>query len=356
MAARKKIGVLTFHRCINYGSYWQARCLVEGLRNAGHDAELLDHDCPEINYREWRCSLQPTLPEPTPSAHRTLYKEKGRRFFEAFDRLPMSRRFSLYDPSPLDDYDTVVVGSDEVWNLWHPWYGQKHLFYGDGLKADRLVSYAASFGNYDAEQGLDDYWGGRIRGFHAVSVRDQNSLTLVSEHVGVEPELVLDPCLQFPEVIRGTAAKDQEPYALIYGHGFPEWLGPALKRWSANTGVRLVSVGYGCAFADESRISAGPLEFAGLVAGAQAVVTNFFHGCVFALLNGKPFVSVPTPYRFNKVRDLTAKLGAERHLLWEEPEPGRLAELLGGPPQQGVADRINDYRARSAGFLHAALA
>ena len=27
MSAR--IGVLTFHRCINYGSYWQARCLVE---------------------------------------------------------------------------------------------------------------------------------------------------------------------------------------------------------------------------------------------------------------------------------------------------------------------------------------
>ena len=41
----KKIGVLTFHKCINYGSYWQARCLVEALRRRGHDAELLDHDC-----------------------------------------------------------------------------------------------------------------------------------------------------------------------------------------------------------------------------------------------------------------------------------------------------------------------
>ena len=30
-----KIGVLTFHRCINYGSYWQARSLVEGLRSRG---------------------------------------------------------------------------------------------------------------------------------------------------------------------------------------------------------------------------------------------------------------------------------------------------------------------------------
>ena len=28
MAVSRTIGVLTFHRCINYGSYWQARCLV----------------------------------------------------------------------------------------------------------------------------------------------------------------------------------------------------------------------------------------------------------------------------------------------------------------------------------------
>jgi hypothetical protein len=34
-AARKKLGILTFHKCINFGSYWQARCLAEGLRARG---------------------------------------------------------------------------------------------------------------------------------------------------------------------------------------------------------------------------------------------------------------------------------------------------------------------------------
>ena len=56
-----KIGVLTFHRCINYGSYWQARCLVEGLRARGLDAVLLDHDSPRANRAEWRCAFQPML-------------------------------------------------------------------------------------------------------------------------------------------------------------------------------------------------------------------------------------------------------------------------------------------------------
>ena len=36
----KKIGILTFHRCINYGAYWQARCLLEHLRSLGHEARI----------------------------------------------------------------------------------------------------------------------------------------------------------------------------------------------------------------------------------------------------------------------------------------------------------------------------
>ena len=54
----------------------------------------------------------------------------------------------------MESYDLVVVGSDEVWNLHHPWYGGCSLFYGDGINARRLVSYAASFGNYSAWNGL----------------------------------------------------------------------------------------------------------------------------------------------------------------------------------------------------------
>ena len=54
-----KIGVLTFHRCINYGSYWQARCLVEGLSALGHHAELLDHASARVDRTEWRCALRP---------------------------------------------------------------------------------------------------------------------------------------------------------------------------------------------------------------------------------------------------------------------------------------------------------
>jgi hypothetical protein len=36
------------------------------------------------------------------------------------------------------------------------------------------------------------------------------------------------------------------------------------------------------------------------MARAEAVATNFFHGCVFALLNDTPFVCETSAYRRNR--------------------------------------------------------
>jgi hypothetical protein len=351
-----RIGILTFHKCINYGSYWQARCLAEGLASGGASVELLDHHCPMVEEAELNCALEPTLPDPTPVGHREAYRAKVRVFEEAFASLPLSPAFSLHDASDLPAYDAVVVGSDEVWNLAHPWYSHKPLFYGEGLKTDRLLSYAASFGNYDAERGLDDFWSEKLARFTAVSVRDDNSRTLVEQALGRRPTLVLDPCLQFADRIPRDKVEGRAPYALLYGHGFPDWLGPLAQRWAASRGLRLLSIGYGNEHADEEWINAGPLDFARAVAGAEAVITNFFHGCVFALAMIKPFAACVTPYRLNKVRDLTAKLGAERHLLREAPTDWEFAALLAEPPSEAVHRRIADLRRDSQAFLDAALA
>src|SRR3954471_16942970 len=102
---RKRIGVLTFHKCINYGSYWQARCLVEGLRKLGHDAELLDHDCRCVRRAEAKCALQPKLPKRTPRHELRRYRAKTRKFIDEIARLPLSKRFSLHEPEAAGEYD-----------------------------------------------------------------------------------------------------------------------------------------------------------------------------------------------------------------------------------------------------------
>lgn len=353
--ARKKVGILTFHKCINYGSYWQARCLAEGLRARGHEVELLDHDCKCIRRAEVRCALQPALPDRTPRHQLRHYAEKTRRFVSAIADLPLSKRFSLHDPEAAGEYDAIVVGSDEVWNFRHPWYGSKPIFFGDGLKAGRLVSYAASFGNHSAWDGMDPAWARKLGRFSSISVRDENSWHLVRNGTDRAPEIVLDPCLQFPEAIRSQPSDSEQPFAVVYGHRFPAWLKDKARRWAASRGVRLISIGYSNDFADEQRIAADPNEFARLMSGAQSVITNFFHGCVFALLNGKPWASAPSEYRSIKIPDLAATLGAEHRLIDEQTPDRRIADLLDTPMIAEVAAKMGEARNRSNDYLDAAL-
>jgi hypothetical protein len=345
-----KIGVLTFHRCINYGSYWQARCLVEGLRARGHDAELLDHDDLDVRMREWRCAFQPQLPTPTPRSEFPRYEVKTRKFLAAFDALPQSPRFPLAHPEQVGPYDLVVVGSDEVWNFRHPWYGNKGIFFGDGLRTAKLASYAASFGNHDAGEGMDSYWVDKLRRFDAISVRDENGRRLIREALGFEPALVLDPCLQFPPPAP-DAAGEPGPYLALYGHTLPEWFAQAIRRYADDRGLPILSIGYHNEWADEQRIEVGPDEFNSLIAGAAALATNYFHGCVFALHHQRPFACAPSSYRYNKVRDLTALLGAEHHLVGEQTSPERYAELLDAPLEPEIQTRIAQMREQSNRYL-----
>ncbi len=356
MIPGSKIGVLTFHRCINYGSYWQARSLVEGLRAMGHDAVLLDHRSAMVNRREWRCALEPRLPSRSPAGDRPRYAAKARRFFEAFETLPQSPQFDLDNPMALGEWDVVIVGSDEVWNLRHPWYGGRAAFYGTGIKTSRLVSYAASFGNQPAADGLPSFWAEALSNFELISVRDANSARIVREALGEEPAMVLDPCLQFPPTIEPSdPASGERPYLAVYGHSFPDWFSEAARSWARGAGYRLLSIGYRNDWADEQLIDVGPLGFAGLIAGAEAIATNFFHGCVFALLNRKPFLCVSSDYRANKLAGLMRLLSAERHILAQGSDFS-VETLLETPLDEKIQRRIDMLRRRSQSFIERAVA
>jgi len=350
-----KIGILTFHRCINYGSYWQARCLVEGLRSRGLDAVILDHDSARIKRAEWTCALRPVLPTPVPISDYPLYGMKLLKFVRAIFKLPRSPRFSLECAGNLEGYDRVIVGSDEVWNFRHPWYGGCPLFFGDGIRTRRLISYAASFGNCEASKGLDPAWAERLRGFQAISVRDENSRIVIENALGFEPEVVLDPCLQFVPRPEGTWRGPDRPFVAVYGHNFSQAFGREVRRWARSRGYPLVSLGYRNDWADRQWLTAGPHDFAHGMARAEAVATNFFHGCVFALRHAKPFVCENSPYRSTKIRNLMAMVGGEKHRVPENAAADVYHACLGEPLDFEVLDRIDRLRRRSDAFLGRAL-
>ncbi|MEZ2224028.1 polysaccharide pyruvyl transferase family protein [Rhizobium sp. RCC_161_2] len=349
---RDKVGVLTFHRCINYGSYWQARCLVEGLRSIGLDPVLLEHRSASVDRAEWRCAFQPQLPAKTRPDDYSLYKRKIRKFFDAFAALPLSSPFALEHPADAQEFPLVVVGSDEVWNLRHPWYGGCRLFYGEGLRSSRLVSYAATFGNVSVPDRLKGHWAEQLRRFSRISVRDLNSKRLIEDVLGIEAELVLDPCLQFPQPIwKAGRAEPQPAYIAVYGHSFPGWFQRAVRQWADERSIKLISIGYRNSWADRQWIDAGPVDYARFIAGATAVATNFFHGCVFSLVNDKPFACVLSDYRSNKLRDLTTVIGAERNVISERSSALSLDTVLTNPPGAMIFRRIAALRHNSSSYL-----
>jgi Polysaccharide pyruvyl transferase len=351
MNPQRRIGVLTLHRCLNYGSYWQARCLVEGLRARGHEATIVDHHSWRIAMAEWKCGFRPVLPTIVPTRDYLLYGVKMLKFFRAMSSLPRSPRFALEHPVDMERFDLVVIGSDEVWNLRHPWYGGCALFFGTGVRARRLASYAASFGNYAASHGLEQTWVSRLREFTSISVRDENSRSLIKSALGREPELVLDPCLQFLPRPEGRWRGPRRPFVAVYGHNFSAAFGREVRRWARSHRHLLVSIGYRNAWADTQWITADPHDFAQGIGRARAVATNFFHGCVFALRYAKPLVCELSPYRSVKVQDLMATVGGARHLVSEGTPAAIYNARLGEPLEPGILERIDGLRRRSAAYL-----
>lgn len=322
--------------------------MVTALRGMGHDAVLLDHRERRVDMAEWRCALQPLLPVPSSREDRTRHAAKVRAFARAVERLPRSAPFPARQGGVLCGYDTVIIGSDEVWNRSHPWHGSSGVFWGEGICGPRLVAYAASCGNHAG--GIDPWRAEALGRFSAIAVRDRTTREMVRQATGQAPPLVLDPVLQFPP--DQPPPLRRAPYALVYGHDFPEWIGPAVRQWAARRGLRLLAVGYRADFADEQWLEAGPQGFACAVAGAQAVITTMFHGSVFALNAHKPFVAVPSAYRSAKLTDLLDVVGAGRHLL---AEPAPLGPVLDEPLDPAIAGGIAALRASSHATLRAAL-
>lgn len=348
-----KIGILTFHRCINYGSFWQARSLAEWLQSMGHQVSIIDHQSTAVNIAEWKCAYQPTLPQITETADLPLYRKKVEGFFKCFESLPLSEKFPLREPEKMEDFDIIVVGSDEVWNFFHPWFGGCKLFFGEQLNSSHVVSYAATFGNYPATWGLGDEWIQSLRNFKNISVRDENSFWLIKNGLGLEPEIVLDPTLQFLSVPEGRAhGYLDRKYIAVYGHNFSAEFVERITSWSKLQRLPLISIGYRNDWTDAQWITADPHDFSHFINNAQAVATNFFHGCAFSLRYNKPFVCETSDYRSIKVRGLMSLVGAEDRMLENVSE---LDSVLLNPPAEDVIRRIETLRETSGAYMRLAI-
>jgi len=311
-AEEMNVGILTFHFSDNYGAALQAYALRRWLKEQGHHASFIDYRPAHIEHGG-RLSA-PTSPARLKANLKIVYlaassflqqhfghpgqKEKFVRFREDFLDIPDGAAPTDNDASlaAAQAFDLIVAGSDQIWSpsQHHGFDPNYFLDFAQSFRA-RKISYAASFGRDRVSPSEAALLPRLLRHFDAISVREASGVTLVEQATGQKPANVPDPTLlhsNYSELTDRAPTGHQDPYIFCYGLRSPDnirqtadWVSKRLDcpiLSPHNPHRRWLEIG--------STVYPDPGEWVSLVKNARFVVTNSFHGTVFALLFRKPFI------------------------------------------------------------------
>lgn len=366
------VGILTFHFSDNYGAALQAYALRRWLTEQGHHASFIDYRPAHIEHGG-RLSM-PTSPARIRANLKVVYlavssfihehfgnrdqKEKFVRFREHF--LDISSGSALTDNgaslAAAQSFDLIVAGSDQIWSPSQHFGFDPNYFlaFAQAFPA-RKISYAASFGRDRVSSSEAAQLPPLLHHFDAISVREASGAALVEQATGHRPANVPDPTLlhsSYSELTDRAPPEHNDPYIFCYGLRSPDNIRQTADLVSEQLGCpvlsphnphrRWVEIG--------TTVYPDPGEWVSLVKNARFVVTNSFHGTVFALLFRKPFI----------VAGLTGERAAANaraiHLLRAVGLDNRFAPSFSAQNVQALMAREIDWEAvdrRLADLRHA---
>ena len=293
-----KIGVISSYACIytanNYGALLQYYALQVYLKRRGCYAfwirTLLPHSSLRIILRHLKHYRSLKL--------LSAYFKCHRAFFDFVSRyLNLSEQTycgneNLKQNCPFADL--YITGSDQVWGGIQP---ENYLcFVKDNSKK---VAYAASFGRSDLtdkQWHIIPQW---VRSFRAVSVREKSGVDICHK-MGVEALHLLDPTLlidaqDYPEASNSPLPKDGLFGYFLNINSLADIHIVELEKFAQNhqLSFNIASCQYSERFFDADHlIFPSPEEWLCCYKQAKYIVTNTFHGTVFALIYHKPFIVI----------------------------------------------------------------
>ncbi|MBO7674643.1 MAG: polysaccharide pyruvyl transferase family protein [Atopobiaceae bacterium] len=324
--SQKSVGVITFFNYCNYGAALQCYGLYETLRRMGHKVEYIDYTCPFIGNPFGLDSLRKRgLIRYVYTVAGNLFYRPRRRLFKTFRELiPHTEGIGPSDlPSYANNYDRYITGSDQVWNVKLTDF-DKSYFLDFVAESKKKLSYAASFGGDNIDETRRDEYATLLGDFEAMSVREDYGKRIVQELVAREPAITLDPTLLLRHEDWNALASDpvdKKPYIFVYQMGFSNTLIRAARKLKKKTGLKLHYVPFplGVPVAGRYHLRLGPKEWLALIRDARYIVTDSYHGVVFALLFEKKFAVVAGGQHKNKrVISLLTRLGLQDRIIDDE--------------------------------------
>ncbi|WP_373636416.1 polysaccharide pyruvyl transferase family protein [Vibrio gazogenes] len=248
-----------------------------------------------------------------------------------------------------ENFDTVVLGSDEVWNFYNPMFGKDLSYFGQGVKSSKIISYAASFGTRTPEYGIDEDVKEAIKKIDSISVRDINSNEMI-ESIGLNVEIVADPTFLIDQKDHLVDIKTNEDYLLFYGFMLHEGDIRLIKDFARENNLKIISVGYKNRWCDLNILDANPFEWNTYVHNAKYVVTTMFHGLVYSIIHEKQFVFVMNDYRRYKVGYLMKYLKLDSSTYYHEND-NIIDKMLSHIDYKFINSNLNELIANSKEFL-----
>lgn len=320
----KRIGILTFHWENNYGAVLQAYSLSKYISSLGHEVEIINFVPLDLKYATQLLPISYSYLKSF--GYLKFFKRAVYSMFKwnlvwinrinEFDRFRkkyLKKTSFLYLENAFvnkaNEFDFVVVGSDQVWNLEIiSDYSDFYFLTFEGISVSR-ISYSASFG-LDIDSLNDNqkaYVITALSRFSYISVRENNA-KLKLDYAGLGNLLVhLDPIFLTDKSSYDCLINRNkiEKIILVYD------LQPIgnLTTLIEAINVDSLKVYYFNPVKKYSKVyinyySEGPLVFLDLLNRAEIVVTNSFHGLAFSIHYEKQFYVVLPPIRENRLVEL----------------------------------------------------
>ena len=312
-----KVGIITLPGRFNYGNRLQNYAAERIFLNLGYKSESLVLRCGPSIAAAAKDVAKKMLGKQTVKPEDLMTKARLAAF-DAFNKR-INIREVAGDGKSLSsikkEYDYFSVGSDQVWNPDYikgleDWY---FLKFADGAQR---VTLSPSIGLQQLDKRQKRMIEKGVRGLNSLSVREQRGAELIFESTGRTAQVTCDPTLavsaQDWREVSCDALNPKKPYIFMYLlGGVNEEVTAVLADLEERGRYEVVML---TDRQREGELDAGPAEFIALIDNAAHVITDSFHGAVFASILESPLTIVHRSggmSMFSRLQTLASMLGIE---------------------------------------------
>lgn len=372
-----KIGIMSMQRVCNYGSFLQAYGLKKLIESLGHEVVFVDYKPGKtITYNNNKYAYYKSLARNSvmkiaeKMIDFLIFASEEQKYSLTFKKKYNTEYLPILGITKKKKYNSnvevLVIGSDEVFNCLqtNPEVGFSKELFGYNNNANKVITYAASFGNTTIE-GLAKYKKKEIvasllRKINSISVRDKNSYEIVKKLSDVLPSENLDPVLIYDFSSEVKEIDSKEKYLIVYAYRnrINTEEKKAIRSFANKHGFKVYAIGGYQDFCDRN-IQGTPFEVLGYIRSAEYVITDTFHGTIFSIINNRNFITFIrkghglTYGNYEKLMDLLERLKLTERILYK---PNNLEEKLMMPiDYTDTKQIIQEERKKTMAYLAANL-